>query len=85
FTRWLSDPWAMGSYSYPAVGNRSEDRVTYAEPVNERLYFAGEATHLTHYGTVHAALESGQKAAQQLAATHLHLPETVFTPPWHSH
>ncbi|MCE7979572.1 MAG: FAD-binding protein [Caldilinea sp. CFX5] len=84
FTRWLSDPWAMGSYSYPAVGNRVEDRVTYAEPVNERLYFAGEATHLTHYGTVHAALESGQKAAKQIAATYLQLPETVFTPPWHS-
>ena len=85
FTRWLSDPWAMGSYSYPAVGNRSEDRVTYAEPVNERLYFAGEAAHLTHYGTVHAALESGQKAAKQIAATHLQLPETVFTPPWHNY
>jgi monoamine oxidase len=84
FTRWLSDPWAMGSYSYPAVGNRSEDRVTYAEPVNERLYFAGEAAHLTHYGTVHAALESGQMAAKQIAATHLHLPDTVFTPPWHN-
>jgi monoamine oxidase len=74
----------MGSYSYPAVGNRSEDRVTYAEPVNERLYFAGEAAHLTHYGTVHAALESGQMAAKQIAATHLHLPDTVFTPPWHN-
>lgn len=83
FTRWLSDPWAMGSYSYPAVGNRSEDRVIYAEPVNERLYFAGEATHLTHYGTVHAALVSGEKAAKQIAETHLHLPDTVFTPPWH--
>lgn len=83
FTRWLSDPWAMGSYSYPAVGNRSEDRVIYAEPVNERLYFAGEATHLTHYGTVHAALESGEKAAKQIAETHLQLPNTAFTPPWH--
>jgi polyamine oxidase len=83
FTRWLSDPWAMGSYSYPAVGNSSTDRVIYAEPVNQRLYFAGEATHLTHYGTVHAALESGEKAAWQIAETHLHVPSAAFSPPWH--
>lgn len=84
FTRWLSDTWALGSYSYPAVGNNSQDRLTYAEPVEERLYFAGEATHLTHYGTVHAALEAGEKAARQIAQRHLNLPSTAFTPPWQS-
>lgn len=84
FTRWLSDVWALGSYSYPAVGNNSQDRLTYAEPVEERLYFAGEATHLTHYGTVHAALEAGEKAAHQIAQRYLNLPSTAFTPPWQS-
>lgn len=82
FTRWLSDAWALGSYSYPSVGNSSQDRLTYAEPVADRLYFAGEATHLTHYGTVHAALESGEQAATRIAQTYLNLPHTAFTPPW---
>ncbi|MBX3014869.1 MAG: FAD-dependent oxidoreductase [Caldilineaceae bacterium] len=82
FTRWLSDTWALGSYSYPIVGNNSQDRLTYAEPLADRLYFAGEATHLTQYGTVHAALESGAAAAMRIAETHLQLPSSAFTPPW---
>lgn len=84
FTRWLSDTWALGSYSYPAVGNNSQDRLTYTAAVADRLYFAGEAAHLTHYGTVHAALEAGEKAAHQIAQRYLNLPSSAFTPPWQS-
>jgi len=83
FTRWLSDPWAQGSYSYPAVGSDPEDRVQYARPVADRLYFAGEATDLEQYGTVHAALLSGQRAAQQLWSTHVDATAIPFVPPWH--
>jgi polyamine oxidase len=84
FTRWLSDPWALGSYSYPAVGNSLADRLIYSEPVANRLFFAGEATHTYHYGTVHAALESGENAAIRIAQTYLNLPSSAFTPPWRS-
>jgi len=84
FTRWLSDEWARGSYSYPAVGNSSQDRLTYAETVGERVYFAGEATHVYHYGTVHAALESGSIAAMHIAERYMGLPSSAFTPPWQS-
>lgn len=66
FTRWLSDPWALGSYSYPAVGSPLSDRLLYAEPVGERLYFAGEATQTQDFGTVHAALRSGEEVADQI-------------------
>lgn len=66
FTRWLSDPWALGSYSYPAVGSPLSDRLRYAEPVGNRLYFAGEATQTQDFGTVHAALRSGEAAADQI-------------------
>lgn len=83
FTHWLSDPWAQGSYSYPAVGSHPEDRIHYQQPVADRLYFAGEATDLHHYGTVHAALLSGQQAAQQLWRTHVNATATPFDPPWH--
>ncbi len=83
FTRWLSDPWAQGSYSYPAVGGHIEDRIQYQLPVADRLYFAGEATDLHNYGTVHAALLSGQQAAQQLWRTHIHPSSLPFAPPWH--
>jgi monoamine oxidase len=36
-------------------------------PVEETLYFAGEHTDLTgHWGTVHAAIGSGMRAAEQM-------------------
>jgi len=82
FTRWLSDPWARGSYSYPAVGSHLEDRIQYAEPVAEQLYFAGEATDLHQYGTVHAALLSGQQAAQRIWQSHVSHIDLPFQPPW---
>jgi len=67
FTRWLSDPWSRGSYSYPAVGSSQDDRLRYAEPIIDwsgtGIYFAGEATDLTQFGTVHAAHGSGEQAA----------------------
>lgn len=66
FTRWLSDPWAMGSYSYTSIYTQSGDRDFYAAPVGGRLYFCGEATAHVGYGTVHAALESGAEAAQAI-------------------
>ncbi|MEZ4864670.1 MAG: FAD-dependent oxidoreductase [Caldilineaceae bacterium] len=81
-TRWLSDPWAQGSYSYPAVGNTPTDRLLYAEPVAQKLYFAGEATDLTHYGTVHAALKSGAAAAQRLYEDHREPAGWVVQAPW---
>lgn len=66
FTRWLSDPWALGSYSYPAVGSPLSDRDLYVEPVAERIYFAGEGTQKQDFGTVHAALRSGEVAAEAI-------------------
>lgn len=63
---WLHDPFAMGAYSYVPVGAVDiPDRMT--EPVEQTLYFAGEHTDTTgHWGTVHAALRSGLRAAAQI-------------------
>lgn len=62
-TRWLSDPWALGSYSYASLTSSDEDRREYARPVGDRLYFAGEGTQMHDYGTVQAAVRSGADAA----------------------
>ena len=41
-----------------------------SEPVDNTLYFAGEHTDTTgHWGTVHAAVRSGLRAAQQILAS----------------
>ena len=65
-TCWLSDPWARGSYSFENGESSAEDRLALFNPINERIYFAGEATHPTHYGTVHGALLSGEQVAMAI-------------------
>ncbi len=63
---WSADPWSMGSYSYVAVGGLELSREL-SEPVEDTLFFAGEHTDLTgNWGTVHAALGSGLRAAAQI-------------------
>ena len=68
---WQADPFAFGAYSYVPV--RGLDSVlNLATPVENTLYFAGEHTDLTgHWGTVHAAIRSGERAARQVLAPNL--------------
>ena len=65
-TRWGSDPWTRGSYSYLPVGVEFETYREMARPVGEKLFFAGEATHSRFPSTVHGALLSGRRAARQI-------------------
>ena len=65
-SRWGVDPYSYGSYSYTPVGATGAARNTLAEPVNGRLFFAGEATHPAYPSTVHGAFLSGQRAAAQI-------------------
>ncbi|MGB0388940.1 MAG: FAD-dependent oxidoreductase [Ardenticatenaceae bacterium] len=67
-TRWASDPFALGSYSFPAVGATRQTRETLAEPVANRLFFAGEATEPDYPATVHGAYLSGQREAERILA-----------------
>lgn len=73
-TRWGADPWAMGAYSHALPGCAPARRAL-AEPVDGRLFFAGEATSSHSYGTAHGAWESGLRAADEaLAALGLREP-----------
>ena len=65
-TSWSTDPWARGSYSYLPVGATPALRAALAQPINGQLFFAGEATSSDAPGTVHGALASGQRAAQEV-------------------
>jgi monoamine oxidase len=63
---WRDDPFARGAYSYVPAGALPA-RETLAEPVGGTLFFAGEATNLDGYSaTVHGAIASGTRAAQQV-------------------
>jgi glycine/D-amino acid oxidase-like deaminating enzyme len=65
---WSADPYSRGAYSYVPAG-ALDAPVKLTVPVEETLYFAGEHTDVTgHWGTVHAALETGVRAAEQMLA-----------------
>ena len=68
---WQTDPYAGGAYSYvPAGALDAPERMT--QPIEDTLYFAGEHTDVTgHWGTVHAALQSGTLAAERLLRSRL--------------
>jgi len=65
-TRWGTDQYARGSYSFIAVGSSPDDMHALGEPVGERLLFAGEATNPEWFGTVHGAYLSGQREADRV-------------------
>ena len=65
-TRWAHDPFTLGSYSFVPVGSGPDDRRALAEPVEERLFFAGEATSPDYPATVHGAFLSGVREAQRI-------------------
>jgi len=64
---WQADPYARGGYSYVRVGGTGA-REDLAAPLEETLYFAGEATDTEQSGTVGGALASGQRAAREVLA-----------------
>ncbi|CEO60023.1 hypothetical protein PMG11_04666 [Penicillium brasilianum] len=64
-TRWASDPFTRGSYSFVAAGAQPEDYDLMARQVGN-LHFAGEATCGTHPATVHGAYLSGLRAAAEV-------------------
>ncbi len=62
-TRWSTNPFSYGAYSYTGVGNTPTDFNNLAGPVDDRLFFAGEHTIFDYHGTVHGAYLSGIEAA----------------------
>jgi monoamine oxidase len=65
FVDWQADPYARMAYSYVPVGGFGW-RSQLAKPLENRLFFAGEATHVTRPSTVHGAIESGYRAAKEM-------------------
>lgn len=62
-TRWSADPWSRGAYSH-ALPGRAGARAVLARPVENRIFFAGEATSAHAFSTAHGAAESGRAAAR---------------------
>ncbi|XP_068639643.1 lysine-specific histone demethylase 1 homolog 3-like [Aristolochia californica] len=65
-TNWGRDPFSRGAYSYVAVGASGEDYDILGRPVENCLFFAGEATCKEHPDTVGGAMMSGLREAVRI-------------------
>lgn len=65
-TRWGKDPFALGSYSFVGPEATGEDYDVLGKPVDNKVFFAGEATCRTHPASVHGAYMSGLRAANEV-------------------
>ena len=67
---WHGQPYVRGAYSFqnPASQVAGIGPEALAKPVQNRIFFAGEATNAKHYATVHGAMESGYRAADEIMA-----------------
>jgi monoamine oxidase len=64
-TAWCADPWLEGAYSYALPGEAGA-REALAQPIEQRLFFAGEATSVAHAASLNGAYESGRRAAAEV-------------------
>jgi monoamine oxidase len=65
---WSRDPFASGSYSH-ALPGYWDRRAPLRAPVDDRLFFAGEAVSSHDFSTVHGAWETGVEAAHAVLSS----------------
>jgi monoamine oxidase len=65
---WQSDQFTRGGYGYVPV-NAVDAQPALSRPIDNTLFFAGEATSVGHIGTVHGAIQSGRRAAKEVMST----------------
>jgi len=62
---WGKQPFILGGYSSPTIGESAETRDQLAAPVDGKLFFCGEATNRS-YMTLNSAVKSGENAAEKV-------------------
>ncbi|AGF53520.1 slr5093 (plasmid) [Synechocystis sp. PCC 6803] len=65
-TRWQSDSFSRGSYSFNALGSHPDMRDHLAKSLNDQIFFAGEATERDYFATAHGAYLSGLRVAEEI-------------------
>lgn len=65
-TRWATDPFSLGSYSYKPVNATASMHKALAAPLKQMVFFAGEASEKDYFGTAHGAYLSGLRVANEV-------------------
>ena len=80
-TKWASDPFSRGSYSYVSLGATGQDYSLLAETIDDRVYFAGEATSRLHPATTGGAYLSGLREACKVVCAYgryVRIPKNIY-------
>ena len=78
-TAWAADPFARGTYVGIGIDGDPSDLDALAEPVGQRLCFAGEATNRRHWACVHSAYLTGLREAARITGDESLLPAPTET------
>lgn len=65
-SKWSSNPFVRGSYSFIKVGSYPSDVKALASPIQNKIFFSGEATDVRYMGTVHGGLITGIAQANKM-------------------
>ena len=65
-SRWLTQPFFKGSYSFSNTDDTEQYIKILAQPIDNKVFFAGEATSTEGPGYVHGAYLSGILASQRI-------------------
>ena len=67
-TKWQTNEYSYGSYSYTAVGTEMRHFDDLAEEIDDKIFFAGEHTEIDYFSTAHGAYLSGIREADKIIA-----------------
>ncbi|MBK9581074.1 MAG: FAD-dependent oxidoreductase [Saprospiraceae bacterium] len=67
-TKWQTNEYSYGSYSYTAVGTEMRHFDDLAEEIDDKIFFAGEHTKIDYFSTAHGAYLSGIREADKIIA-----------------
>lgn len=65
-TKWQTNENSFGAYSYTQVGTEIQHFDDLAEEIQDKLFFAGEHTHIDYFSTAHGAYLSGIREADKI-------------------
>jgi len=64
---WTKEEFIKGGFSYPFPSATQDDRVSLSKPVDDKIFFAGEATDINgDVGNVNGALASAERVAEDV-------------------
>lgn len=62
-SKWGTNPYARGAYAHIKLGSSAQDVEALLEPIDNKVFFAGEGTSVDFISTVHGAYATGKREA----------------------